>query len=196
MANRKQKSKDQSAAGDLARLEAQPGAELIAKPTVDDLEELFEPNPSGGGKYTWPTVRKLLETILRGVPAKWAARRVGIGERMYYHWLQDKPAFAAMVEATEARRMEYLTELVMLAAPDNWAAAMTLLERLHPADFGRKDRIEHQYTGEVKIDVRRVLVSEDAINAASNLERALQAGDVIEGEIIRELPEHSEEKDG
>jgi hypothetical protein len=194
VANRK--SRDQSAPGEIAKLIANAGDAAPHIPTVDDLEELFVPNVQPHGKYRWPLVKALLETVMRGVPPKWAARRVGIGERMYYRWIQERPDFAAMVEAVEARRMEYLTELVMLAAPDNWAAAMTMLERLHPADFGRKDRIEHQYTGEVKIDVRQILVSQETIDAASNLERALQQGNIIEGEIVPNLPPHEESEDG
>lgn len=191
MPNRK--SRDQSAPSELARLiaKAEEVGIVVPRPTVDDLEEMFVPNEAAWGKYRWPTVKRLFETMMRGVPAKWAARSVGIGERQYYAWIQERPDFAAMVEIVEARRMEWLTELVMLAAPDNWAAAMTMLERLHPSDFGRKDRVEHQYTGEIKIDVRKVLVSDDAIEAASALERALQDGSVVDAEFTA-LPEHVE----
>jgi hypothetical protein len=139
----------------------------------------------------------MLEAIARGMPAAWAARRVGIDRRQYYRWIQAKPKFAQMVEEMEARRIDYLANLIMVAAPDNWAAAMTMLERLHPQDFGRKDRVEHHYTGEVSIDVRKVLVSDDAINAASAFERALQDGNamqIIEGEKLPELPAHEEEE--
>jgi hypothetical protein len=169
----------------------------VPLPVVDDLEPLLVhgPDPKGREKYDWTIVKPLLEAIARGMPARWASRRVGITDRTYYRWQQEREDFAAMVETMEARRMEYLTNLIMVAAPDNWAAAMTMLERLHPSDFGRKDRVDHHYTGEVGIDVRKVLISDEAINAASAFERALQEGKVLEGEVVRQLPEHSEEVD-
>jgi transposase len=96
----------------------------------------------------------LVETARKGLPKSTAAKMVGIGRKSLYRWLdrgQDDleagrdtaySRFAAEYGRAEARWEEEMLELVARAAEENsqnWAAAMTALERRNPREYGRRD---------------------------------------------------------
>lgn len=153
---------------------------------IDKHEHQTYPH-TGDYKYSLERVQAIVNAIVQGMPARWASQMGGIVEATYYEWKRLRPDFAAVIRQAEAIRMKNITESVMRQVPDNWAAGITMLERLHPADFGRKDRIEHVHQGEVGLNVIRVLESPDAIAAASAMEAALQ-----QAEELPALPAHEE----
>ena len=62
--------------------------------------------------------------------------------------------FFDAVKAAEALQEHSIVQHVVNAAPDNWIAAMTYLERRHPERWSRKDRyqIDRNNTNTVRIE--------------------------------------------
>jgi hypothetical protein len=54
---------------------------------------------------------------------------------VYWYLFQD-------LKIAEANGIESLNEYIMDAAPKNWLAAMTLLERRHPDMYGKRDAVD------------------------------------------------------
>lgn len=163
----------------------------------EDIEEDMTPairdgRPGRPSKYTLVTVAGILNGIVHAMSYKGAANLAGISEDQFHEWMNTKPDFAALVEQANAMLEAWIMDSVMRQVANNWAAGITILERRDPARWGRRDRVEHTHTGTVGLNIQQVLSSPAAIQAASALEAALQAGEVIEGQF-RELPAHQED---
>ena len=82
--------------------------------------------------------------------------------------------FRDAVKDAQARAEVYAVTIIHQAMPENWAAAMTFLERTHPDRWGRKDvlRIEREKILEETRQLARVQgADEDA--AVAEVKRLL-----------------------
>lgn len=85
-----------------------------------------------------------------GVSPEIAARAAGIAASTYYLWrskgreTQDGPysEFSEAIENAIAECEARALRVIQRAAPKNWQAAMTMLERRFPDRWGRRERID------------------------------------------------------
>jgi hypothetical protein len=133
----------------------------------------------------------ICEYIRGGMPAKWAARCAGISESVFFAWQAADPDFAERLKGARAEKIRKLVKYVTDAAPANWAAAMTLLERTEPEDFGRTNKVRLAHEGTVGIEVRTALVSPDQLGHIAALEASYKDGsDDTHGDLhARHVPE-------
>ena len=111
-------------------------------------------------------VKRVTDATLLGHPIQTAGRMAGLGHTTAWEWLRKGTAllvehpevdpaelgshavFADAVEKARAEMVDKQLRRIDMAAkePKNWPAAMTLLERRLPDDFGRNQRIEFNRT--------------------------------------------------
>jgi transposase len=115
---------------------------------------------AGRNSKLTPLVQERIVVAVRaGNYAAVAAAYAGISERTFYSWLtrgENESSgkyreFADAVNRAEAEAEAEAVAQVRLASRDNWAAAMTWLERKYPRRWGRFDRQE--VAGEVTIRI-------------------------------------------
>ena len=89
-----------------------------------------------------------------------AAALAGIAESTYHNWIKrgeaGEPRFAEFLELTRAARArgrQKHVKAIAAAAVDDWRAAAFFLERSDPANWGRKDKLNAEHTGDVTIRV-------------------------------------------
>lgn len=150
--------------------------------------------PQGGGrqpKYQDPEVMyTLLKHIEEGLPVQDACRLAGISPTIFYEWRAAIPAIAEAIKAAESKLKATMLAHVRRAAPANWAAAMTLLERRFPEDFGRRDRVRHEHAGQVGLTLAPAQMDPEAALLAADLEAKL-----AEADDRRLLPAHEAESE-
>lgn len=114
------------------------------------------------------TLAELKAAIKGGLHPRSAAMSIGIPESTFYDWKAEHAAFAAAINEAISDLKAELAGVVKGAALDgNWAAAMTLLERLYPDEYGRKDRVQHAHAGQVRLAITPARLSmEDALALA------------------------------
>lgn len=101
-------------------------------------------------KLTPEVKDKILHAIRMGCYASVAAQAAGISEATFYLWInrgerEQASIYSDFVEAlkiAEAQAEARCVEMVQLAAPDNWQAAMTLMERRWSERWRRRDQLD------------------------------------------------------
>lgn len=116
-------------------------------------------------KLTDEVRHKLVTALKLGSYVQQAVVYAGIGVSTFYEWMQqasdDEQAglttpfteLAAAIKKAEADAEVRLLGIVNQAAPANWAAAMTVLERRHPDRWARRERLEHSGPNGAPIEV-------------------------------------------
>lgn len=115
-------------------------------------------------KLTPDIQKKIGDNITLGMPLKFAAEATGITEVTFYNWLKRGEneskgkffEFAEHIKACKAKAVQLHLKLITKAATDgNWQASAWILERRHPEEFGRKDRLKldanMKHSGEVNL---------------------------------------------
>jgi hypothetical protein len=150
--------------------------------------------PQGGGhrpRYADSgVVLTLLKHVEEGLPLPDAARLAGIHPSVVYEWRATIPAIAEALKSAEAKLKQRMVAHITKAAPTNWAAAMTLLERRFPEEFGRRDRVRHEHAGQIGLQLAPAKMDVTAIMMAATLEERLAAEDRKAGQEQSRLPEH------
>jgi transposase-like protein len=114
------------------------------------MEKADPPN----SKLTPSRHKAIVEALRQGLYIATTARLVGVSRDSLFRWLKAGEADAEAgrdtgyarlyLDASEAQA-QFEAEMVGLVAnaaranPQNWPAAMTILERMHPDRFGRRD---------------------------------------------------------
>ena len=101
-------------------------------------------------KLTPELQERICGIISKGNSITTACQSVGISETTFYQWKEkgeNAPdsvygEFLCALNKAESDAKQELLQYVKDAAPRNWQAAMTVLERRWPNEFGRRDRIE------------------------------------------------------
>lgn len=58
-------------------------------------------------------------------------------------WMRTNRRFRLAVKKAEADSITSLVKTITTAGRRNWTASAWMLERRHPDDFGRRERIDH-----------------------------------------------------
>jgi len=129
-------------------------------------------------KLTPQLQEQIGNNITLGMPLKFAAEAVGITEVTFYNWIKRGEneskgrffEFAEHVKACKAKAVQLHLKLITKAATDgSWQASAWILERRHPEEFGRKDRLEldanMKHSGEVNL---HTLSDEDLMEIIKN----------------------------
>lgn len=125
-------------------------------------------------KFTPETRKRIIEALEVGMPKNAACASAGVDYRTFAYWqergLKAKSGeflhFVQALKMAEDRGIAFLLSIVIKAARGtdkkggNWVAAMTMLERLHPAQFGRIDKMSAEVRLSGGVNVR---ASEDEL---------------------------------
>ncbi len=101
------------------------------------------------------------EQLKMGVPQKYVAHALGVAETAWYDWIKrgergDNEILVKFYESVKRAKAEAVKRNVMLiqkAAVNNWQAAAWWLERTHPKEFGRKDKMNLETPDGIKIEI-------------------------------------------
>lgn len=108
--------------------------------------------------------RKIVAMVRDGCSPEIAARAAGIAASTYYLWRakgreQTDTAYSEFSEAIENAIAECearALRVIQRAAPKNWQAAMTMLERRFPDRWGRRERIDVYEHEKVRQEALRI----------------------------------------
>jgi hypothetical protein len=174
-----------------------PGEEYVTPTltvTADDIDVVVQ--SKGGGphsKLTVARVQAMVDAVIGGMSNAQAALLSDIDERTMYRWLDTYPAFANIFAKARAIRTRSFAQRAIAVAGENPFAWITLLQRTDPENWSEKQRLEVKHTVTGGVDVNHFLKDARNIELISELEQRMQSGgEIIEGEILPGLPEHSE----
>jgi len=113
-------------------------------------------------KLTPELQKKIGDNITLGMPLKFAAEAAGISEKTFYLWMDrgDKEEkgqyhdFFIYCNNCKSRAVQLHLKLITKAATDGaWQASAWILERRHPEEFGRRDKIDAHIDGSMKHEI-------------------------------------------
>lgn len=146
------------------RVKNPPTGNLRGRPTKG---RLFDPRDPRDMAY----LKRLIE--VDGLTPPSAAAAAGIPASTYYDWMATRPDFGDALKASVAQLKLTLSKRVMEAGKTQWQASMTVLERLFPEEYGRRDRVRHEHAGQVGVQFIPAKMDEASILLASELEDRL-----------------------
>jgi transposase len=125
---------------------------------------------SQGRAVTSKQIDKLLAGLRLGMTRRAAAAFAGFSKTTFYRMLREETdgTLVTLIENAEGEAEATYSALVAEAAvsPKNWTAAAWWLERRHPDEYGRRDRVE------VTLDVK-------TLSAKIAAERGLDESEVM-----------------
>ncbi len=123
----------------------------------------------------------LLSAVEQGLYAGDVANAAGIARSVYFEWRAGgaSPAVKAAIEAAETVLKRRMLRHVTDAAPTQWQAAMTLLERRFPSEWSRRDRVTHEHAGAIGLEFRPAEMNAEAALLAADLEAELAAAEQV-----------------
>jgi hypothetical protein len=92
------------------------------------------------GRRTLLTVhlrKRLCELLSAGNTVKTSCAAVGVSERSFFDWCEQKPHFAQATNRARSQAKIKLVRIITAAAPLDWRAASFLLERGWPNEYGK-----------------------------------------------------------
>lgn len=102
----------------------------------------------GGPRISTAQTDKFLDGLRLGMTRRSAAAFAGFHHATLYRRIESDATFATEVEKAEGQAKGTYEAVIAKAADKNWTAAAWWLERRHPDEYGRRDRIE------VRVDMR------------------------------------------
>ena len=94
-------------------------------------------------KYTKVRADAILQSLRMGNPRMAAASAAGVTARTLQRWIHEHPDLAERIEIAEAEAIRaHMANINRAATRGNWTASAWVLERRHPTEFGRVDRVE------------------------------------------------------
>ncbi len=121
-------------------------------------------NDAHKNKLTPDRQRKILELIEEGNYLKVAAAAVGVSASAVFRWINKGKAgegepynsFYEKITLANAKAEVNLLKMVTAAAPNDWKAAITVLERRFFRNWAKPERIKQEISGH--LDIKRVLI--------------------------------------
>lgn len=111
-------------------------------------------------KLTDELCEAICQNIREGNTLKYSVQSQGITEQTFYNWMEKGEKsksktgkFFEFFESIKKAREEGKNNLVkgiQKHGQNNWQALAWLLERMHPQEFGRQQRVEMEHSGEIK----------------------------------------------
>ena len=96
-------------------------------------------------KYCEQIVKDIIEAIEKGLSNKSACEYVGIAEKTFYKWKDEKSEFCKKITRAHSTKKIELLEKIKKAGDQDWRAWAFILERCFPDEFGVKTRtITHE----------------------------------------------------
>ena len=115
---------------------------------------------NGRSRISKALVTRLCNTLSKTYYVETACHIVGISVKTYYNWIEKAEAgqspyvdYLQALKKAEAEAERNLLQIIERAASTTWTAAAWLLERRHPDRWGRKDRLEAQHSGGIRVEV-------------------------------------------
>lgn len=126
-----------------------------------------------------PTIKKQIgDNITLGMPLKFAAEAAGISEVTFYNWMNRGESeskgqffeFHEYIKECQSKAVQLHLKLITKAATEGaWQASAWILERRHPEEFGRREKIEMdanlKHSGELDLNT---LTDEQLIEIINN----------------------------
>lgn len=117
-------------------------------------------------KLTPELQKKIGENITLGMPLKFAAEAAGISESTFYEWMNkgehEKKGqfseFSEYIKRCQSQAVQLHLKLITKAATEgSWQASAWILERRHPEEFGRKDKLDMkaEHSGQIVVNLVR-----------------------------------------
>lgn len=117
-------------------------------------------------KLTPELQKEIGNNIKLGMPLKFAAEAAGISEKTFYIWMEkgeneekgkfhDFFIYCNNCKSTAVKL--HLTLITKAAKDGNWQASAWILERRHPEEFGRKDKLDMkaEHSGQIVVNLTR-----------------------------------------
>jgi hypothetical protein len=105
-------------------------------------------------KYTRERQDAITAAVAAGSTFEQAAAAAGIHRDTLTEWRKGKPAFSDALEKAEAMGVVSRLERIQAAGRDGvWQADAWWLERRHPEQWGRRDRVRLQHEGTVTVEM-------------------------------------------
>ena len=115
-------------------------------------------------------IKQAVKLIEAGNYQKHVAQALGITETTWYRWMQEgekaksglKRKFYESIKKAEARAvLRNVAKILQASQEGNWQAAAWWLERRYPDEWGRKDKLDMNTQGEIKILVEKVYTTKE-----------------------------------
>lgn len=122
-----------------------------------------------GRAVTDENITRLLDGLRRGMTRRAASGYAGFSKTTLYRMLdEDDGTLGTSMEKAEAEAEAAYQTIVANAAadPKNWTAAAWWLERRHPEDYGKRERVEMTGKDGGPIDTRQLAAISDHERAA------------------------------
>ena len=98
-------------------------------------------------KYTPEMVDKICFNLEKGLPYTTSCALAGISFETFNNWRKEKPEFLELVYASEAVAEARIVERIEAASNDQWQAGAWILERRHPDNWSKTERIKQEVSG-------------------------------------------------
>lgn len=109
-------------------------------------------------KYSPLTTQTILDALEEGLPRRFACALAGISQDSLARWLDKYADFATAVAKSEAIAVQQALATIRRAGDDgSWQARAWQLERTHPQEFGRLDRL--QIDVELRREAERIAIA-------------------------------------
>jgi transposase len=134
-------------------------------------------------KFTPPVRQRILDAIALGLTHEQAATSAGIDRETLWAWRKAKPAFSDELEKAAIAGMSARLERIQMAAHEgNWQADAWWLERRFPDQWGKRERVDVNHSGQVdvRVAIRQMQAALDAVLPDDPAVRQAFAQKVIE----------------
>jgi len=110
-------------------------------------------------KFNPETCQQIIEGVKAGYPLKTAAAIAGISKSTFYNWIQRGKErktgkyvdfLDSLKKAKEFNKAYHIDRIRTASDKGNWQASAWYLERVYPNEFGRRNRVEMEHSGEIK----------------------------------------------
>lgn len=119
-------------------------------------------------KFT-PVIREaILQAIRMGNTRASAAEATGIHRDTLHTWTERFPAFSDAIKEAEAYAEQEAVKAIVSQFHHQWTAAAWYLERKHPDEWGKKERVDVTSGGKPFSFTLQVAQAQDDVNSDSD----------------------------